>query len=103
MAGFPNLRHARLFLMVAEGASVHATAHHAGLTQPAVTLCLAALERFYNVALFERRPVGLVATKYGTVLAKGVARDGRQLTADREAATHTHHQPVARPRRDGPL
>ena len=74
MAGFPNLRHARLFLIVAEGASVHATAHRAGLTQPAVTLCLAALEQFYNVALFERRPTGLVATKYGTVLGKRVAR-----------------------------
>ena len=90
MAGFPNLRHARLFLMVAEGASVHATAHHAGLTQPAVTLCLAALERFYNVALFERRPVGLVATKYGTVLAKRVARCVAFLTgAVRKASRET--------------
>lgn len=74
MAGFPNLRHARLFLMVAEGTSVHATAHRAGLTQPAVTLCLAALGRFYNVALFERRPTGLVPTKYGAVLSERVAR-----------------------------
>jgi len=76
--------------MVAEGASVHATAHHAGLTQPAVTLCLAALERFYNVALFERRPVGLVATKYGTVLAKRVARCVAFLTgAVRKASRET--------------
>jgi LysR family transcriptional regulator of gallate degradation len=74
MPGFPNLRHARLLLMVAEGTSVHATAYRAGLTQPAVTLCLAALERFYNVALFERRPTGLVPTKYGTVLCERVAR-----------------------------
>ena len=90
MAGFPNLRHARLFLMVAEGASVHATAHRAGLTQPAVTLCLTALERFYNVALFERRPAGLVATKYGTVLAKRVARCVAFLTgAVRKASRET--------------
>ncbi|MBS0517081.1 MAG: LysR family transcriptional regulator [Proteobacteria bacterium] len=76
MAGqsFPNLRHARLFLMVAGGASVHATARHAGLTQPAVTLCLAALENFYGVALFERRPTGLTPTKYATVLSERVAR-----------------------------
>ncbi len=71
---FPNLRHVRLLLMVSEGASVHATARRDGLTQPAVTLGLAALERFYGVALFERRSDGLTPTKYATVLGQRVAR-----------------------------
>ena len=71
---FPNLRHAYLLLMVSEGASVRATARRVGLTQPAVTLSLATVERLYGVALFERRPAGLAPTKYGTVLSQRVAR-----------------------------
>jgi DNA-binding transcriptional LysR family regulator len=70
----PNLRHVRLLTLVSEGLSLRKAAQRLRLSQPAVTLGLRALEEHYGVSLFERRPAGLIETKFGAALVRRAGR-----------------------------
>lgn len=71
---FPTLRHLRGFLLITEGMSLHAAARAIHLSQPALTLALAGLERRYGEALFERKIGCLKRTKAAAVLERRARR-----------------------------
>ncbi|WP_187640402.1 LysR substrate-binding domain-containing protein [Bosea sp. F3-2] len=64
----PNLRQLRLFKLLHEGASIRAAGRQLSISQPAATLRLASLEKYYQRTLFERRPDGLAATRHADAL-----------------------------------
>ncbi len=57
--------HLDLVVTVAKLGTVHATARHFGLTQPAVTRALQELESHIGTALFHRTPQGMKPNQYG--------------------------------------
>ena len=67
-----NLRHLRAVPLIAQRGSMSAAAEGASLSQPALTQGLAKLERQLGVALFERRPDGMVVTNAGTLVAERI-------------------------------
>ena len=69
-----NLRHLRLFLAVADLASVTRASDLYNVTQPAVTQALGKLETLAGGALFTRTRQGFFLTERGTVLAARVRR-----------------------------
>ena len=71
---FPNLRHLRAFMEVAEAQGISAAAHRVHLSQPAVTQAISGLERRFAVALLDRRPEGMFPTEEGAVLLVRVRR-----------------------------
>lgn len=71
---FPNLRHLRAFMEVAEAGGISAAAHRVHLSQPAVTQAISGLERRFDAPLFERRPEGMFPTPEGEVLLIRVRR-----------------------------
>ena len=68
-----NLRHLRLFLALSGGGSLSAAAAQMGVSQPAASQALAALERRAGGALFARR-MGGALTERGLALHPRVAR-----------------------------
>lgn len=69
--GLPdNLRHLRLFLALVEAGSLTAAAARMGLSQPAATQALAALEDRAGGPLFERRAGGLPTGRGAVLLAR---------------------------------
>lgn len=62
---FPNLRHLRACLKVAETNSVSVASAHVHLSQPAVSQIVSKLERTLAVALFDRGAGGLFPTAQG--------------------------------------
>jgi LysR family transcriptional regulator of gallate degradation len=70
----PNLRQVRLVMIISEGVSLRKAAQRLRLTQPAVTLSLAAIEQRYRVQLFDRRANGLSQTPFGAAFARRAAR-----------------------------
>lgn len=64
----PTDKQLRAFHAVAETGSVTGAARQLGLTQPAVTVQVRALERDRGVRLFERGPDGLAPTEAGQAL-----------------------------------
>ncbi len=71
---FPNLRHLRAFMEVADAKGISAAAHRVHLSQPAVTQAISGLEKRFGVALLDRRPEGMFATEEGEVLLLRVRR-----------------------------
>lgn len=71
---FPNLRHLRAFMEVAEAKGISAAAHRVHLSQPAVTQAISGLERRFRVTLFDRRAEGMFPTEEGEVLLLRVRR-----------------------------
>jgi DNA-binding transcriptional LysR family regulator len=69
-----NLRHLRVFLAVAETASVTRAAEACRVSQPAVTQALAKLEAALATPLFTRTPHGLYLNAAGEVFAIRVQR-----------------------------
>jgi len=65
---FPNLRHLRAFVEVADRGGISAAAARVHLSQPAVTQAIARLEHRFGVRLFDRRPEGMFPTPEGEVL-----------------------------------
>ncbi len=65
-----NLRHLRALPVIAGRGSMSAAANAVSLSQPALTQGVAKLERQLGVALFDRRPNGVVPTPEGRVLAE---------------------------------
>ncbi len=76
-----NLRHLRAIPLIAERGSMSGAADGAGLSQPALTQGLAKIERQLGVALFSRRPDGMVATAAGLIFAGRTAAALAQLAA----------------------
>ena len=64
-----NLRHLRALDAIVQHGSMRAAAEAVGLSQPALTQGLARLERQLRIALFARRPHGVVPTAAGTTMA----------------------------------
>lgn len=71
---FPNLRHLRAFMEVAEAQGISAAAHRVHLSQPAVTQAISGLEKRFQVTLFDRRAEGMFPTEEGEVLLLRVRR-----------------------------
>ncbi|PIE08037.1 MAG: LysR family transcriptional regulator [Rhodobacterales bacterium] len=71
---FPNLRHLRAFIDVADAGGISAAAHRVHLSQPAVTQAISGLERRFGAALFTRGPGGMFPTAEGAVLLARVRR-----------------------------
>ena len=69
-----SLRHLRILREIARSGSVSEAARLCRVSQPAVTLALARVERKLGARLFDRGPGGLVPTERGAIL---VARIGR--------------------------
>ena len=63
-----NLRHLRLFTLVAETGTTRAAALQAGLTQPAVTQGIARLEEQFNCELFQRSRAGMQINSSGKII-----------------------------------
>lgn len=75
----PNLRHLRVIVAVAKYASVSKAAGDVGLSQPAVSQAIAALEDRYGRPLFDRSRYGTYPTPAGDVLLKRVGRALEQI------------------------
>jgi LysR family transcriptional regulator, regulator for genes of the gallate degradation pathway len=71
---FPNLRHLRAFLEVADAGGISAAAHRVHLSQPAVTQAISGLEARFEVRLLDRRPEGMFPTAEGEVLLTRIRR-----------------------------
>ncbi|HCQ65083.1 MAG TPA: LysR family transcriptional regulator [Rhodobacteraceae bacterium] len=71
---FPNLRHLRAFMEVAEAQGISAAAHRVHLSQPAVTQAISGLEKRFGVTLLDRRAEGMFPTGEGEVLLFRVKR-----------------------------
>ena len=77
-----NLRHLHVVREVTRHGSMSAAARNVGLSQPAITQAVAALERNFGVALFNRTNGGLTTTEAGQLL---IDRTDRALSLLREA------------------
>lgn len=93
-----NLRHFRVFLAVANLCSVTLAADHCRVSQPAVTQCLAKLERDAGGVLFDRTAQGVFLTKRGAVIrarlirAMGLLDGALSAVSDRLPITATSTQ-----------
>jgi LysR family transcriptional regulator of gallate degradation len=65
-----NLRHLRALDSIRTRGSMSAAAEAVSLSQPALTLGLAKLEKQIGTPLFQRRPDGMTATTEGTIFAE---------------------------------
>jgi LysR family transcriptional regulator, regulator for genes of the gallate degradation pathway len=70
----PNLRHLRLFQIVARFESIRAASLEARVSRPAATQAIAELEAQLGAPLFERRRSGCNLTKYGLAYLARVDR-----------------------------
>src|SRR5689334_20890271 len=100
-AGFPNLRHLRVFCAVARAQSLSAAAARLPLSQPAMTQAIAGLENYFGATLFNRRNDGMQLTTGGEQCLARVERALAILAAcigETErggVATNQHRSPAA--------
>jgi len=95
-----NFRHLRIFREAARRGSVSAAARAVFVSQPAATQAIAATERHFGAALFERTGTGMVLTPAGASVELRVAR-ALELLRDGVAEAR-RGRPVG-PRPDAPL
>lgn len=69
-----NLNYFRTFSMVIEAGSFSAAAKQLGLTQPAVSMHIQALEDYFGTKLIERNSKGLELTRAGELAALNITR-----------------------------
>lgn len=69
-----NLRHLRIFALVVETGTTRGAASQAGLTQPAVTLAIARLEKQFGCELFQRSRAGMQINSSGQIIYLRVKR-----------------------------
>jgi len=74
-----NLRHLHVFREVARLGSVSAAARAVHISQPAVTLAIAGLERYFDSALLLRRSTGVALTRAGEICLSRIERSMSQL------------------------
>jgi LysR family transcriptional regulator, regulator for genes of the gallate degradation pathway len=70
----PNLRHLAAFRAAAQCGTLNGAAAVVHMTQPAVSQAIAALERDFGVALFERSSAGSALTEAGRLCAARIER-----------------------------
>lgn len=90
MAKRVTLRELKLFLAVASSGSLLRAAEDIGLTQPALSRAIAALEGTLGVRLFDRSNRGVAPTPHGEILlrhANGVFEELRQAVDEMEFLT----------------
>ncbi|WP_242098588.1 LysR family transcriptional regulator [Sphingomonas sp. CROZ-RG-20F-R02-07] len=92
-----NLRHLRALSPLVRLGSVKAAADAIGLTQPALTLGLAKLERQLHCRLFDRHTDGVVPTPDGLAMAHRAAAAFDRLEQGVRAASRTRSRGFARP------
>lgn len=83
----PALRH---FVLAHDLGNLTAAAEQAGVTQPAISKSIRKLEEQVGGQLFERRPQGLVPTRFGRVLrhhAQNILNEIRFVSTEIAAAT----------------
>jgi DNA-binding transcriptional LysR family regulator len=74
-----NLRHLHTFREVARLGTVSAAARAVHISQPAVTLAIAGLERFFDCRLLTRRSTGVSLTRAGEICLARIERSMVQL------------------------
>jgi LysR family transcriptional regulator of gallate degradation len=74
-----NLRHLHAFREVARLGSVSAAARAVHISQPAVTLAIAGLERYFDAPLLLRRSTGVALTRAGEICLGRIERSLNQL------------------------
>ena len=74
-----NLRHLHVFRHVARLGSVSAAARAVHISQPAVTLAIAGLERYFDSPLLLRRSTGVTLTSAGEICLGRIERSTNQL------------------------
>jgi DNA-binding transcriptional LysR family regulator len=79
-----KLHHLRDLLAVAEHGSLRAAAREIGMAQPAMTRSIQELERELGVALFERRPRGIVPTLIGEAFIRRARSVDNELLRARD-------------------
>ncbi len=82
-----RFRHLQVLLSLGELSSVRGSAEALGLSQPAVTQCLADLERLVDIRLFDRHSRGLRITRAGRDLLPLARRMLDTLAESSEALT----------------
>ncbi|MCW5604677.1 MAG: LysR family transcriptional regulator, partial [Burkholderiales bacterium] len=91
-----ELRDLNYFIKAAETGHVGRAASALGITQPALTQCIARLERKLNAPLFERRAKGIRLTSFGEHVLKTARRlrntmdDAERELADLSTGTSGH-------------
>jgi len=78
---FPNIRHLRVFLAVADCKSISQATEKVFLSQPAITQAISKLEKSLTTVLFERKSSGMYLTEEGHVFAERVHK-AMQLIVD---------------------
>jgi DNA-binding transcriptional LysR family regulator len=91
-----KLRQLRLVVVLDEARNLRRSAELLGTSQPAASKLLQEIEAMLGVALFERRPRGMVPTAYGEIMVRyahgvldGLGRAHEELDAVRAGATGT--------------
>jgi LysR family transcriptional regulator of abg operon len=79
-----KLSHLRDITTVAERGSLRAAARQLGIAQPAITRSIREIERELGVALFERRPKGIVLTPMGELFLRRATTVLSELQRARE-------------------
>ncbi|HXH16637.1 MAG TPA: LysR family transcriptional regulator [Sphingomonas sp.] len=92
-----NLRHLRALDLLIRLGSVKAAADAIGLSQPALTLGLAKLERQLGRRLFDRRPDGIAPTADGLSMATRAVAAFDQLGRGARSAFRVRARAFARP------
>jgi len=89
-----KLRQLRLIVVLDEARNLRRSAELLGTSQPAASKLLREIEAMLGVALFERRPRGMVPTAYGEIMVRyahvvldGLGRAHEELDAVRAGAT----------------
>ena len=89
-----NLRDLRYFVAVAESGSILAASEKLHVAQPSISVRIRALEGDLGVALFERRPRGVVLTEEGKELLVHARFILNSAEAARESLRHHAASPV---------
>lgn len=89
-----NLRHLRALPVIASAGGMGAAAAQIGLSQPALAQGLAGLEARLGVALFERRPGGMVPSPAGALLVARIAAADARLAAALARTSRRGFNPV---------
>lgn len=87
ISAFPNLRHLRLFRLIAEGESIRGAAKLLRVSQPAATVRISALEKHYGKTLLLRGAHGATVTEFGRILHGRILRCIGYLQVAMEAAS----------------
>ncbi len=87
MLSLLNIRHLRAMAAISRLGSISSAAQAVGISQPAITQGITKLERQLGIALFERRPDGMIATQGGKAFAARVESALSHIASQRVTMT----------------